>query len=99
MATSAMISRAMSIVKTVAPATLMCSGERVVDREQLRAEQAPARMSRMMKTPTVTVAAEKAGLPTMGRSATRSITMRMIAIHGHPQGTDSQEGQPDRIAE
>ena len=47
-----------------------------------------------MKTPTVTVAAENAGLPTMGRRAMRSMTMPMIAMTAMPRSTDSQKGSP-----
>ena len=54
----------------------------------------PATMRRMMKTPTVTVAAEKAGLPTIGRRATRSMIMPMTAMTAMPSRTESQKGRP-----
>ena len=51
-------------------------------------------MSRMMKIPTVTVAAENAGLPTMGLRAMRSMIMPMTAMTAMPRSTESQKGRP-----
>ena len=47
-----------------------------------------------MKIPTVTVAAENAGLPTMGLRAMRSMIMPMTAMTAMPSSTESQKGRP-----
>ena len=85
----------MSIVKSRAPKTSMVLSPKgsftVSNSEPIRR---PATMSRTMKIPTVTVAAENAGLPTMGLSATRSMNNPMTAMTTMPSTTASQKGRP-----
>jgi hypothetical protein len=90
---------AMSLWKTVAPATRLLSSPHGSPTWRCsRPIRSPATTWSARKMPTVTVAAAKGGLPTIGRMATRSMTIATSAVAAMAARAASRNGTPRSTA-